>query len=138
MSNDWLWRFDRVIPSEASSGRMVLNEVLAELEVERWRQQDIFGVHLAMEEALVNAIQHGNGQDAAKHIHVVCLMSPERIHIEIADEGPGFDPHALPDPTCDQGIETPCGRGVMLMRAFMSRVEFNALGNRVVLEKERG
>ena len=60
-----------------------------------------------------------------------------RIRIEITDEGRGFDPSALPDPTCGDHLHAPRGRGVMLMRAFMSRVEFNARGNRVTMEKER-
>ena len=73
----------------------------------------------------------------AKNVHVVCLLGGDRIRIEITDEGRGFDPAALPDPTCGDHLHAPCGRGVMLMRAFMSRVEFNARGNGVTMEKER-
>ena len=82
-------------------------------------------------------MHHGNGCDAGKNVHVVCLLGGDRIRIEITDEGRGFDPSALPDPTCDDHLHAPCGRGVMLMRAFMSRVEFNARGNGVTMEKER-
>jgi serine/threonine-protein kinase RsbW len=112
--------------------------MLAQLEAQHWQQREIFAVHLATEEALVNAIRHGNGFDARKNVHFVCLLGGDRIHIEITDEGRGFDPSSLPDPTCDDHLHAPRGRGVMLMRAFMSRVEFNALGNRVTMEKERG
>ena len=62
-------------------------------------------------------------------------LGGDRIRIEITDEGRGFDPSALPDPTCGDHLHAPCGRGVMLMRAFMSRVEFNARGNAVIMEK---
>jgi serine/threonine-protein kinase RsbW len=137
MSTQWTWRYDRAIPTEASAGRQVLSEVLTRLEAEHWLQHDIFSIHLAMEEALVNAIRHGNRLDRRKQVHVSCRLAPDRIRIEIADEGAGFDPAALPDPTCPENLHCPGGRGVMLMKAFMSRVEYNQAGNRVVLEKER-
>jgi serine/threonine-protein kinase RsbW len=138
MSDPWLWRYDRVIVSDPTLARQVLDEMLAQLEARQWQQRDIFAVHLAAEEALVNAIHHGNGCDATKSVHVVCLLSDDRIRIEITDEGRGFDPAKLPDPTCGDHLHAPCGRGVMLMRAFMSRVEFNASGNGVIMEKQRG
>ncbi len=139
MSEDhWIWQCDRVISSEAGAGRRVLEEVLDELEARCWCKHDIFSVHLAIEEALVNAIHHGNRLDAAKQVRVSCRMSPELVRIEITDEGEGFDPTAMPDPTDPDRLETPGGRGVLLMRSFMSRVEYNALGNRVVMEKQRG
>ena len=134
----WLWRYDRVIASDPTMARQVLDDMLAELEARHWQQRDIFAVHLATEEALNNAIHHGNGSDAGKSVHVVCLLGGDRIRIEITDEGRGFDPLALPDPTCDDRLHAPRGRGVMLMRAFMSRVVFNARGNGVIMEKERG
>ena len=133
----WLWRYDRVIASDPALARQILDEMLAQLEARHWQQRDIFAVHLATEEALNNAIHHGNGSDTRKNVHVLCLLGGDRIHIEISDEGRGFDPLALPDPTCDDHLHAPRGRGVMLMRAFMSRVEFNARGNGVTMEKER-
>ena len=135
--NQPIWQIDRVVDSDAAAGRQLLNEVIDQLETRGWPQHDVFGVHLAMEEALVNAIQHGNGQDANKHVHVVCSLCPDRIRIEVADEGRGFNPTALPDPTRKDRVVVPYGRGVMLMKAFMLRVEFNPQGNQVVLEKER-
>ena len=139
MSEDrWVWQCERVIPSETGAGAPLLQEVLGQLEKNDWIQHDIFSVHLAMEEALVNAIRHGNRLDADKHVHVACRVSPELIRIEITDEGEGFDPSSVPDPTDPANIEAPSGRGLMLMRSFMSRVEYNDVGNRVVMEKERG
>ena len=137
MTDRWVWLYDRVIVSDTKAARQVLDEVLAQLEAEHWEPRDIFAVHLATEEALVNAICHGNCSDARKNVHVVCRLACDRIRIEITDEGGGFDPAVLPDPTTSDQLHVPCGRGVMLMRAFMSRVEFNAQGNTVIMEKDR-
>jgi len=134
----WIWRRDHVIPSDTAAGRRVLNEVLQELQARHWSPHDVFAVHLAMEEALVNAITHGNRLDPQKQVHICCRMSPRLVRVEISDEGPGFDPSTLPDPTDPDRLELPSGRGVMLMKAFMSRVEYGGPGNRVILEKERG
>jgi serine/threonine-protein kinase RsbW len=134
----WIWRRDHVIESDTAAGRRVLDEVLQELQARHWCQHDVFAVHLAMEEALVNAIIHGNRLARDKHVRISCRMSPELIRVEIADEGPGFDPDTLPDPTTPDRLGCPGGRGVMLMKAFMSRVEWGESGNRVVLERRRG
>ncbi len=133
--SDWL--YDRIIASDTKAARLVLDEMLQQLEARDWQQREIFAVHLAMEEALVNAICHGNCSDARKNVHIVCRLNSDRVRIEISDEGGGFDPAALPDPTADEQLHATCGRGVMLMRAFMSRVEFNPQGNAVVMEKDR-
>ena len=133
----WIWRSDNQIPSTTGAGRRILDEVLKQLQQHCWIQHDIFSVHLALEEALVNAIKHGNRLDSAKHVRIACRMSPDLLRVEISDEGEGFDPSAIPDPTEPDRIETPTGRGIMLMRRFMSRVEYNQVGNCVVLEKER-
>ena len=137
MIDPWLWRYDRVIASDPTVARQVLDDMLSQLEAQQWQQRDIFAVHLATEEALVNAIHHGNGSDARKRVHFVCLLGGDRIRIEITDEGRGFNPAALPDCTNGEHLHAPCGRGVMLMKAFMLRVEFNESGNGVTMEKER-
>jgi len=137
MSEHWIWRSDHVIPSDAAAGRRVVDELLDQLELQHWRQCDIFSVNLAVEEALVNAIHHGNRLAADKSVRVSCQVSPDRVRIEITDEGCGFDPSSVPDPTCPERLHEACGRGVMLMRAFMSRVEYSAEGNHVILEKDR-
>ena len=125
------------IPNDAAVGRQLLDNVLQKLEDLHWARREIFGVQLAVDEALINAISHGNALDETKHVRFACRVSPERIHVEITDEGPGFDPDLLPDPTSPNRIGEPGGRGVLLMRAFMSRVEFRDHGNHIVLEKVR-
>jgi serine/threonine-protein kinase RsbW len=135
--NPWIWQRDYVIPTRSGAERPVVEEILGQLQLHRWCERDVFGVHLALEEALTNAIKHGNQFDAQKRIEIACRIAPDSLHLEIADEGRGFDPNRIPDPTESRHLETPCGRGIMLMRSFMSRVEFNEVGNRVILEKQR-
>ncbi len=138
MSNDgWLWQREYCIPSKAGAGQCVVEDVLAQLQEHQWPDRDVFGIHLAVEEALVNAIKHGNKLDLSKHVAVTCSMSPSLFRIAITDEGVGFDPGNVPDPTDDDNLDAPSGRGIMLMRSFMSRVVFNERGNEVILEKER-
>jgi serine/threonine-protein kinase RsbW len=133
----WTWQCENKFPSDTRTGRRILEEVLKELELRRWSERDIFCVHLAVYEALINAIVHGNHEDPAKMVHFVCRISPSLIRVEITDEGPGFTPDLLPDPTDDSFLNKPGGRGVFLMRAFMSRVSFNPPGNHVILERDR-
>jgi serine/threonine-protein kinase RsbW len=133
----WTWKCERVIPSDAHQGKQVLDELLHELESQHWNRRDIFCIHLAVHEALINAIEHGNCGDQSKNVHVAALISPQNCHVEITDQGSGFDPQKLPDPTDCSHIECPGGRGVLLMRAFMSRVSYPPPGNRVILEKDR-
>jgi serine/threonine-protein kinase RsbW len=135
--NNWTWQCDQVIPSDTVVGRRLLDELLRQLELHEWGRRDIFGIHLAVDEALVNAILHGNAMAADKHVHFICKISPRKVHVEITDEGPGFNPDCLPDCTDTEHIGCPGGRGVLLMRAFMSHVEFCERGNHVILEKER-
>lgn len=138
MSSDRaVWECKHALPSQAGAGRCVQEEIIGQLERQQWPEHDLFSIRLAMEEALVNAIKHGNQFDASKQVHIACRVFPACVRIEIADEGPGFDPNVLPDPTDPENIDVPSGRGVMLMRSFMSRVEFNECGNRVIMEKDR-
>jgi serine/threonine-protein kinase RsbW len=134
---DWIWQCERYIPSSPGAGRAVQEEIIEQLRRQRWCGRDRFCVLLALEEAMTNAIKHGNRLDVEKQVRVTCKLSSKMLRIEIADQGPGFDPASLPDPTDPWRIECPCGRGVMLIHKFMSRVAYNPAGNQVILEKDR-
>ncbi len=134
----WTWTTGCVIPSDTSEGKRVLDEILEQLKAHQWLERDVYSVHLALEEALINAIKHGNGNDPNKNVDVTCKLSHEEIWIEVVDEGSGFVLEDVPDPTALENLERPSGRGIMLMRHFMSRVQFNDEGNAVVMEKRRG
>lgn len=136
-NNNWLWSNVETIPSDTAEGQRLIKELLAQLELAEWETHDSFGVHLAAEEALVNAIKHGNKQDPTKSVHVDMRVSKQQVLIHITDEGPGFNPEAVPDPTLDENLDVPSGRGVMLIRAYMTEVEYNEQGNSVRMVKTR-
>ena len=136
-TDQWTWSSEQQIPSESAAASEVIEGLLRQLISLGWRDHDTFGVHLALEEALANAIKHGNRRDPQKSIDVHLLVSPDRVRIEIGDEGSGFDPGDVPDPTDEENLELPTGRGLMLMRSYMTSIEFNEQGNRVVMEKYR-
>jgi serine/threonine-protein kinase RsbW len=133
----WTWITDIKLASSRSALHHLLGELIAALEHDNWDKQEIFGVHLAMEEAVVNAIRHGNGWDEKKQVHVTCKLAQDRLIVEIADEGSGFQPEHVPDCTAVENLHRPGGRGIMLMRNYMSRVEYTDGGHRVVMEKHR-
>lgn len=133
----WIDEFEFRIPSSTTEGQKVQERIIQRLEEIGFPARGIFGVRLALEEALVNAIKHGNGLDPNKEVFVICQISHDKVRVVIEDQGPGFRLEDVPDPTEDENLEKPGGRGIMLMRAFLSLVEYNERGNRVVLEKHR-
>ncbi len=103
----WKWSTEVRFPSVRGAGQKLLLELLEALKRNAWSERDIFGIHLAVEEALVNAIRHGNQSDLNKHVHVHCRLASDRVLIEIADEGSGFDPEEVPDCTAETNLERP-------------------------------
>lgn len=92
-------------------------------------------VYLALNEALANAVRHGNKEDPRKAIQVKVLLDASRLEIEVTDEGEGFDPGELPDPTDAENLFKASGRGVFLMRCYMDEVEYANEGRTVRLVK---
>lgn len=131
------WVKDFCIPSRTDAGHAILDGVLLQLQDFEWEQKDIFAIQLSFEEAIVNAIRHGNQSNNRLGVRVHLEITPERFLARVEDEGPGFNPDSLPDPTLEDFLDRPCGRGVKLMRAFMTSVHFNPAGNSVTLEKIR-
>ena len=137
LQNGWLCTQERTIPSESAAGKQFIEDLLNDLSRSAWSEHEIFGIHLAVEEAVVNAIKHGNQFSPEKSVRVCYYLSIEQLRVEITDEGGGFNPEAVPDPTDDDNLECPSGRGLMLMRSFMSVVRFNDRGNSVLMERSR-
>ncbi|MFO0808455.1 MAG: ATP-binding protein [Gemmataceae bacterium] len=125
------------IPSDMAEARRVQSEIEAALQQVHFTEHEIFAVKLALEEALVNAIKHGNQMDRSKRVHVTYRVRTDRFEIRIADEGPGFDPGDVPDPTAPENLERPCGRGLLLMRHYMTEVDYADGGRAVHMAKVR-
>lgn len=130
-------RFDETIPSELDAAERIQDRIIALVEQHGFTARDVFGMRLALEEAIVNAIKHGNRMDPDKSVQIHCEVDDARAFVRVEDEGPGFNPTDIPDPTAEENLEKPGGRGIMLMRAFMTRVEYVGDGNIVELEKRR-
>lgn len=109
--------------------------IQAELDDHNYGERAIFAVRLAVEEAVINAMKHGNKMDKAKAVTVRWSVDDRQASIAVEDEGAGFDLDAVPDPTLDENLETPHGRGIALMKAYMDEVKFNERGNRVQMVK---
>lgn len=97
-----------------------------------------FAIRLAFEEAVTNAFKHGHkGLDASATVRIELSVGPDRVVIAVEDQGPGFSPADVADPTLDENLEVPTGRGLMLIRAYMTSIEFNDAGNRVQMTFDR-
>ena len=86
---------------------------------------------ISLTEAVNNAIHHGNKGDRSKKISVVCKVKENKLKFEVRDEGQGFDPEVIPDPTSMERIDRESGRGVMIMKTLATKVEFKKRGSKV-------
>ena len=97
--------------------------------------KDHFGLRLALEEAVVNSITHGHQHDPAKMVVLRYRVGTEYVLLEVEDQGAGFDPAQVPDPTDPESLERPSGRGLLLIQFSMSWVGYNERGNCVTFCK---
>jgi serine/threonine-protein kinase RsbW len=127
---------------ELSSDLRMIEPAVAYL-AERCREYGFRGARLelnfrvAVTEVLANAILYGNRRDPRKRVRIEVFLDAARVRVRVTDEGPGFDPGTVPDPTLPVNLERPGGRGIFLVRRLMDRVEYNARGNAVLLELKR-
>lgn len=127
------WR----LPSRLERIPDLQQEIVGLLERAGFSDQDIFAVRLALEEAVANAMKHGNRLADNKTVRVSLCLQPEAVIVRVSDEGEGFDPSSVPDPLAEKNLERPCGRGLLLMRHFMHQVEFLDKGSTVVMVRRR-
>ena len=81
-------------------------------------------IGLAVQEAVTNAMCHGNLLDRTKKVAVRLELHDDRLAVEVDDEGAGFDPTVVPDPCAEENLMKPSGRGILLVKALMDEVEF--------------
>ncbi len=108
-------------PNNISSVETFVTNVFAEFQID----ESYFGnVLIALTEAVSNAIIHGNKSQEEKKVYVTSLSDSSKVVITVEDEGRGFDPHNLPDPTAPENLLTPGGRGVFLMHQLADKIEY--------------
>jgi serine/threonine-protein kinase RsbW len=124
------------IPSDLDEARRIQATIEAVVKT-AFEEHEAFAIKMAVEEALVNAIKHGNQMDPDKRVRGKYSLGAERFDVRITDEGPGFNPEDVPDPTAPENLERPCGRGLLLIRYYMSSVTFQDNGRTIVMHKQR-
>jgi serine/threonine-protein kinase RsbW len=120
------------IPSEVTR---VEDAILPVLSNKGYGERYIFATKLALEEAVINAIKHGNELDDTKRVTVSFSIDDDRAAISVGDEGEGFDPNDVPDPTLDENLIATSGRGLALIRAYMDEVRYNDTGTEITMIK---
>jgi len=126
-------KFD--IRSDFAEGREVQKRIMDDVERLGFDDHSTFAIKLAVEEALINAIKHGNQLDPAKKVHIQAKVTPKRFEITIEDEGKGFARQEVPDPTADENVCKCSGRGILLIENFMNVVRWTRGGRRLKMVK---
>ena len=122
------------MPSQVSSIPSCVDKLVQLLKEAGCLADKQTDIEMAAFEALANAVIHGNHEDATKQVHVHYHCRPgEDIAIVVKDEGTGFSPERVPDPTAPENIEAEHGRGILMMRAFMDEVRYEAGGTELHL-----
>jgi len=124
-----------VVPGTASAVRRICKQILSKARTYKYSRNDIFAIHLALEEAFINAIKHGNKMDPSKEVKIEYFVTADKVDISIMDQGRGFNADNIPDPRVGDNIYKTSGRGLFLMRSYMNVVEFNKAGNCVHMVK---
>lgn len=111
--------------------------LFGEIEKTGFPTSSQFAIRLAFEEAITNAFLHGNEGLENADITVEYAVEPGRVRIAVEDRGPGYNPGDIPDPTLEENLHKPSGRGLMLIRSYMTDVWHNETGNRLIMSYER-
>lgn len=115
--------------------RRVEDTILPILSARGYGERALFAVRLAMEEAIINAIQHGNKLDSTKKVKIGLTLDDDKAIVSVTDEGEGFDLNSVVNPTLDENLEATSGRGIALMKAYMDSIDYNETGNQVTMTK---
>lgn len=132
LSADLALRNDR--PEIERAEQALLDAVAAHA----YPETSAFALRLAFEEAVINAFRHGHrGLPADTTIRLRWSVDADRAVVTVTDQGPGFAPERVPDPTLEENLERPTGRGIMLMRAYVTEVRYEERGNQVTMVYDR-
>lgn len=119
-----------------------VSAVLGAMDKAGYGDDCIRAMKISLPELIINAINHGNKKDYFKKVIIGHIISPREVVVSVLDEGEGFDPGAVPDPTLGENIMKDSGRGIFIARNYCDRIEWNEKGNRVTItikhEKHKG
>lgn len=123
------------IPSDFAASNAPQQQIMDEVEHLGYAPGPLFAIKLALEEAVVNAIKHGNKYDPRKKVFIEAKVSPRCTEIVVEDEGPGFNRCCVPDPRCDENLQKCSGRGILLIEAYMTSVKWSNHGRRITMTR---
>ena len=121
--------------SDSGRIRESSSRILKDLETYGIDEKAAFEIKLCVEEAVRNAIVHGNKSDPKRQVRLGYWVDKGVLNIEIEDEGAGFNHELVKDPTKEENILRNSGRGVYLIKKLMDKVEYNIKGNKVIMVK---
>ena len=116
------------VPSDLAAKDPYINAMVGALKRRDLVEGSDSKIALVLEEAVTNGIRHGNGHDPKKKVHVELHRTKRGWAMLMADEGDGFDPATVPDPTTPEGLLAEGGRGLLIIRSFMNKLEFREGG----------
>ncbi len=126
------------VASDRAAIAQVTGRIMSLVEQFDYSKASRFAIHLALEEAVSNAFRHGHRSlPPDVPVTIEARVDSDRVRIAVEDQGPGFTPDVIPDPTLDENLSKPDGRGLMLIRAYMTHVDFNDRGNRLEMTYEK-
>ena len=124
------------IPSAISLMNSILEYLMKRVEKVGGVNPESSNLFIALDEAFVNAVKHGNKFDAAKNVRIAADISPKEARFTVEDEGEGFDVNSIPDPLDPENLFKTSGRGVLLIHNIMDEVRYNERGNRLEMIKK--
>lgn len=126
------------IPNEPGEIERAQRSVLEALERHGYPKASVFALRLSLHEAITNAFIHGHqGLPKDSTVRLEYDVGPGQVRLVVEDQGPGYRPDDVPDPTLEENLEEPHGRGLALIRAYMSRVTHSPSGNRIEMIYKR-
>jgi len=123
------------IPSDTKRIREASSEIEKFLRSVNADDSLIFDIRLSVEEAIKNAIIHGNKSNEKLPVLISYSLDDGRFRMEVEDQGKGFDPASVPDPTTEENLLKASGRGVFLIEKLMDEVKYNERGNKIFMVK---
>lgn len=125
-----------VIDNDAHKLKEVSGSLMDKLKSKGVAEDIVFDVHVAFEEALRNAMVHGNKEHPRKKVVVETEVTDSEVILKVEDEGEGFDPGEIPNPTVGDNVLKESGRGVFLIKHLMDKVEYLNSGRKVIMTKK--